>query len=139
MFEIPFEVEDLNINDGPLNPGMAKQFDIKLPGCKWAKLRSIKLVQLTSGAMNITFEVWEKDSSGYDLADRTKFYLRLLRRTIIQAEEAGGEYHEIFQPELLYHDRDSSYELHCRIMNNGEGVASDFAVVFKCGEVGEPL
>jgi len=136
---LPFEIEDLSVNDSPLALGHSKQFDIKLPGCKWAKLRSFKIIQLISGAMNVTFEVWEKDSSGYDPSSRSSFYLRLLKRTIIQTEEGGGEYHEIISPELLYHDRDSSYELHCRILNNGEGTPSDFAVVLKCGEVGEPL
>jgi hypothetical protein len=135
---MPFEIEDLTINSGPLNPGLAKQFDIKLPG-KWAKIRSLKLVQLTTGKMDVTFEIWEKDNSGYDPMDRSTFYLRIIKRTVIQEVEGGGEYHEIFQPEILYHDRDSSYELHCRILNNGDGTASDFAVVVKCGEVGEPL
>lgn len=135
---MPFFVEDLTINDSNLGVGSEKKFNITL-GMKWAKIRSVKLVQLIGGAMNVTLEVWEKDESGYDPINRATYYLRLLRRTIIQAVDEGGEYLEIIAPELLYHDRDNTGELHCRLVNNAGGTASDFAVVFKCGEVGEDL
>jgi len=136
---MPFHVEDLTINDGNLPAdGSAKAFDVKT-GCNWAKIRSIKIVQLIAGAMNITFEIWEKDSSGYNPVQRSDFYKRILRRNINQGAEEGAEYLEIINPELLFHDRDLSGELHCRLVNNAGGTASDFALVVKCAEVGEEL
>ena len=138
MIDFPFYVEDLTINDGSLALGESKEFDIKM-GCNWAKVRQVKLVQLSEGPMNVTFELWEKDSSGYDSADRSTFYLRNLRRTIVQTPEQGAEFLEILNPELLYFDRDKSGELHCRIMNHDGGTASDFAIIIKCAEVGESL
>lgn len=136
---MPFYVEDLTINDGNLPADEStKEFDIKI-GCDWAKLRSLKVVQLNEGPLSVTIEVWEKDGDGYDPSDRTKWYLRLLRRTIAQTIEQGASYHEIINPELLYFDRDKTGEIHCRLINHSEGTASDFAIVFKMGEVGEAL
>lgn len=136
---MPFYGEDLTVNDGNLNPdGSDKRFDIKV-GCDWAKIRSIKVLQLIAGVMNITFEIWEKDASGYNPVDRSTFYLRILRRNIRQGMQEGAEYLEIINPELLFHDRDRTGELHCRLVNNSGGTASDFAVVAKMGEVGESL
>jgi len=135
---MPFEVEDLTVNDGSLAPGGSKQFDIKM-GCDWAKVHTLKLVQLTGGPMNITIEIWEKDSSGYDPADRSYFYLRILRRKIVQTPEQGAEYLEVIDPTLLFFDRDLSGEVHCRLLNHDGGTSSDFAVSLKCLEVGEQL
>ena len=135
---MPFELEDLTVNDGVLSEGDSKVFDIKMP-LKWMKLRSLKIVQLRDGPMNVSFEIWEKGDGNYNPLDRAHAYLRVLRRTVIQSEEQGGEYHEILSPELLYHDRDSSYNVHCRMINNEGGTPSDFAIVLKCGEIGEVI
>lgn len=108
-------------------------------GCNWAKIRSFKIVQLVGGPMKITFEVWERNESGYNPSSREHFYMCVLRRTLEQTLDEGGEYLEVLTPEQLYYDRDKSGQLHCRMINWPGGTNSDFAVVFKCGEVGEQL
>lgn len=138
MTGFPFYVEDLTVNDANLAIGSAKQFDIRM-GSDWAKIRSAKLVQLITGPMNITFEIWEKDENGYDYTDRSTFHLRVLRRSFVQTEQQGAEIHEILEPMLLYFDRDKTGEIHCRLTNNFGGTASDFALVLKCAEIGESI
>jgi len=135
---MPFYIEDLTINDGPLAAdGSAKEFDIKM-GCDWAKIRSIKLIQLAAAtAMKATLEIWEKDSDGYNPATRADLYMNILAKAIDEA--TGGVYFEIFNHDLLFHDRDKSGEMHLRLVNLTGGTASDFAIVIKCGEVGEAL
>lgn len=108
-------------------------------GCNWAKLRTLKIVQLIEGPMNISLEVWEKSSGSYDPANRAHVYLRILRRTVIQTPEQGGEYEEIVDPGLLYFDRSLLGEIHCLLTNHVGGTSSDFAITIKCAEVGENL
>ena len=117
----------LNINAGSniAADGSYKQFDIT-DFANNAKILQVVITQLTSGAANYTFEIWEKDSSSYSVTDRGHLYLRTYSRDFTVSEDS-----DIIEPSLLYVDRDSTKELHCRLVNNAGGTASDFSVNIK--------
>lgn len=119
-------VDKLAINGGNLAAnGSAKEFDIT-GFTNSAMIRQVTVTQLTAGTANYTFEIWEKDSNGYNPASRTNLYLRVYSRTFTVDEDS-----DIIVPELLYVDRDETSELHCRLVNNAGGTASDFDVSIK--------
>lgn len=117
------------INSGNIAAdGSAKEFDIT-GFADYAQIKQINIVQLTEGSpakANYTFEIWEKDGDSYDPADTSKRYLRIFARDIDDVE-----YGENIDGGLEYLDRDESEELHCRIVNQTGGTASDFDVVIK--------
>ena len=122
----------LAVNSGNLAAnGSAKEFDIT-GFVNTAKIQQVTITQLTAGAANYTFEIWEKDSSGYDPATRANLYLRIYSRDFTVSEDS-----DIIEPYILYTDRDSTEELHCRIVNNAGGTASDFDVSIKA--LGTPI
>lgn len=134
-----FTAQNLTINDANITAdGSFKEFDITtdidvvdIPN-SFIVLQII-ITQLTFAAnMNITFQLWEKDSAGYNPATRAHFYMKILERDIINND---GEWSEIIEGELSYRDRNGTNEIHGRLVNNVGGEASDFAVVIK-GRVG---
>lgn len=129
----PVYVEDLTINNGANIPanGSAVEFDI-VDFVNVANILQVTVTQLTAGPAVYTFEIWETDGDGYNPADRTTLYLRTYSRDFIVDEDS-----DLIDPGLLYIDRDSTAELHCRIVNNIGGTASDFAVAVKA--FGNPI
>lgn len=130
-----FTAQDLTINDASITAdGSFKEFDITadidaqaIPNS--VIITQILITQLTfANNMNIIFQIWEKDSAGYVPTTRADLYLKVLERDIINTD---GEWSEIIEGILLYRDRDDTGELHCRLVNNVGGEASDFAVVIK--------
>ena len=91
-----------------------------------AKILQITITQLTAGAANYTFEIWEKNSNGYNTTDRATLYLRTYSRDFTVSEDS-----DIIEPSLLYIDRDNTKELHCRLVNNAGGTSSDFSINVK--------
>ena len=119
-------IEAQAINGGDLAAnGSAKEFDIT-GFVNSAKIQQVTITQLTSGTADYTFEIWEKDASGYDPLTRADLIYRVYSRTFTESEVS-----DLLVPYLLYVDRDSSSELHCRIVNNTGGTASDFDVSIK--------
>ena len=118
------EVQAINGGDLAAN-GSAKEFDIT-GFTNSARIQQVTITQLTAGTANYTFEIWEKDASGYDPLTRSDLIYRVYSRTFTKAEES-----DLIVPYLLYVDRDSSSELHCRFVNNVGGTASDFDVSIK--------
>ena len=119
-------IEAQAINGGDLAAnGSAKEFDIT-GFVNSAKIQQVTITQLTSGTADYTFEIWEKDASGYDPLIRSDLIYRVYSRTFTKSEES-----DLIVPYLLYVDRDSSSKLHCRLVNNVGGTASDFDVSIK--------
>ena len=116
---------DINAGNNIAADGSYKQFDI-IDFADNAKILQVTITQLTSGAANYTFEIWEKDSSNYSVTDRGHLYLRTYSRDFTVSEDS-----DIIEPSLLYVDRDNTKELHCRLVNNAGGTASDFSVNIK--------
>jgi len=121
------EKDALAVNGGnlPAN-GSAVEFDIT-EFSNIAKINQITITQLTAGVANYTFEIWEKDGDGYNPAVRADLYLRVYERDFIVSEDSDL----ILEPGILYIDRDNTKELHCRVVNNVGGTASDFDVSIK--------
>lgn len=117
----------LNINAGNniAADGSYKQFDV-IDFANNAKILQIIITQLTSGAADYTFEIWEKNSNNYSVTDREHLYLRTYSRDFTVSEDS-----DIIEPSLLYVDRDNTKELHCRLVNNAGGTASDFSINIK--------
>lgn len=88
-----------------------------------ATLKQINITQLTDGDYDYTFEIWEKDSSGYTPGTYADHYLKILSRDI-----NVREYNENIDQGLLYRDRDETTELHCRLANKATGTTSAFNV-----------
>ena len=123
---LPRVIDALEVNDGDLAAnGSAVEFDIT-DFVNAAKIIQVTITQRTDGAANYTFEIWEKDSDGYDPATRADLYLKVYSRDFTVSEES-----DIIVPYLPYVDRDDSSELHCRLINNVGGTASDFDVSIK--------
>lgn len=114
------------INGGDLAAnGSAKEFDIT-GFVNSARIIQVTVTQLTVGTANYTFEIWEKDASGYDPTTRVDLIYRVYSRDFTESEVS-----DLIVPCLLYVDRDGSSELHCRLVNNVGGTASDFDVSIK--------
>ena len=119
-------IDKLAINGGDLAAnGSAKEFDIT-GFVNSARIIQVTVTQLTTGTANYTFEIWEKDASGYDPTTRADLIYRVYTRTFTKDEVS-----DLIVPYLLYVDRDGSSELHCRLVNNTGGTASDFDVSIK--------
>lgn len=119
-------IDELAINGGNLAAnGSAKEFDIT-GFVNSGRIQQVTVTQLTAGTANFTFEIWEKDSDGYDPTTRADLYLRTYSRNFSESEVS-----DLVVPYLLYVDRDGSSELHCRLVNNVGGTASDFDVSVK--------
>ena len=130
-----FTAEDLTINDANIAAdGSFKEFDITadvdaiaIPNS--SIVEQISITQLTfANNMNVTFEIWEKDSAGYVPTTRADLYLKVFSRDISNTD---GEWSEVIEGMQYLRDRDGTNELHCRLVNNVGGEASDFAVVVK--------
>ena len=102
----------------------------------------MKIVQLTTGAMNVTFDIFEK--SGIDESIRSNLYLNLLKFSpdpILVGQ--GGQFGVNYTGNPLpYCDRDEidaerTFNLHCRLANEHGGTASDFQVSLKVGDMSE--
>lgn len=120
-------IDALAINSGGdiAANGSAVEFDIT-GFVNSAKIQQVTITQKTAGTANYTFEIWEKDSDGYDPATRADLIYRVYSRDFSEDEDS-----DLIVPYLLYVDRDSSSELHCRLVNNVGGTASDFDVSIK--------
>jgi hypothetical protein len=110
---------------------------------RWSKIIYIKIVQLTGGAMDIGFQVWESTAMRTANAARTSLYQQPILRHITQTLVQGGQYGEsLADAPMPYVDRDAETEekthnLHIRIENYQGGTASDFAVSIKVADMGE--
>lgn len=89
-----------------------------------AKLTQAVVTQRVAGAANFTLEIWERDT--YVPATRADLYMRIWTRDYAVDEDS-----DIIDPITLYFDRDSSAELHVRLVNNAGGQASEFDLSFK--------
>lgn len=119
-------VDSKAINSGDLAAnGSAKEFDIT-GFVNSARIQQVTITQLTAGTSDYTFEIWEKDASGYDPTTRADLIYRVYSRDFTESEVS-----DLIVPYLLYIDRDGSSELHCRLVNNAGGTASDFDVSIK--------
>jgi len=119
--------------------GNIVEFDLPITP-KWAKIAYIKIVQYQAGAMDISFDVFEK--SGIDESIRHNLIYNVYRRNIDIAAVGGGQYGEAPTTPIPYVDRDAreedgGYQLHCRIQNEAGGTISDFGVVIKLAEIAE--
>ena len=126
------------------------EFDIRILS-RWCKIAQIKIVQQTMGAMKISFEVWEEIPI-YE-GNRLEMHKNVIRRNIVLTDEQGGWYGESLVNNLiLYKDRKEPlydpdvservpyhgpYNLHCALVNEDGGTASDFHVLFKIADIGE--
>jgi len=118
--------DTFTINSGNITAdGSYKEFDIT-GFANYAQIKQIAITQLTGTTANYTIEIWEKDASGYDPADTSKRYLRIWSRDIDE-----NEYNENIDGGIDYVDRDSTSELHMRLVNQTGGTASDFDVIIK--------
>lgn len=139
-----YTVQDLTVNDGDLALGSAKTFDLPIRS-RACKICYIKLVQLTAGKMDLTFQIWESTTAQGDPHNQALLYQLILTRRIELDAAEGGQYGEsLTRNPLPYDDRDTvdedkTYRLHCRIVNNPAGLASDFAVVVKIADMGEDV
>lgn len=125
--------EKFAVNGGNLAAdGSDVEFDITGFTNK-ANIIEVLIVQLTAGTPNYTVEIWEKDSSGYNPATRTDMYLNRYSRDFDQTDES--HVNNIIDQGLTYVDRDSTSELHMRIINNTGGTASDFDVSVRAGNL----
>ena len=98
-----------------------------------ANILEVLVVQLTAGNPNYTVEIWERNASGYNPATRADMYLNRYSRDFDQADESHAN--NIIDQGLIYIDRDSTSELHMRIINNVGGTASDFDVSVRAGNL----
>ena len=95
---------------------------------------------MKTGPMNITFDIFEK--SGIDEGVRSNLYLNMLKISpdplaVARGGQLGLNY--TGNP-LPYCDRDDvnaerTFNLHCRLTNEHDGTASDFAVSIKVGDM----
>ncbi len=134
--------ENLTINSGDLPVGDAVIFDLPIVS-RWCKIVSIKIVQLTAGAMHIDFEVWESTAARAGPVNRANLYQLPLTRNITIVPAGGAQYSEsLAGSPMPYKDRDAvdeerTYRLHCRLENFNDGTLSDFAVSIKIADIGE--
>ena len=122
-----------------LGLGDRVEFDIPIK-TRWCKIAQIKIVQQNVGPMKIAFEIWE-ETPIYE-GNRLELHKNILRRNIELALGAmGGWYGESLVNNLIiYKDRAASgreYNLHCALVNELGGTASDFHVLLKIAEIGE--
>jgi len=116
------------------------EFDIRIR-TKWCKIAQIKIVQQEPGPMVITFEVWEEIPI-YE-GNRLEMHKNVIRRRISLTAAQGGWYGESLVNNLiLYQDgedpgEEREYNLHCALINEQGGTASDFHVLLKIVEIGE--
>jgi len=119
------------------------EFDIPIKS-RWCKIAQIKIVQQTTGTMEISFEVWE-ETPIYE-GNRIEMHKNVIRRNIILTDTQGGWYGESLVNNLiLYRDGENpdaggasgQYNLHCALVNEADGTVSDFHVLFKIAEIGE--
>lgn len=96
--------------------------------------------------MNVTLEVWESSAArASGGGNRALLYQNKILRDIEVGATEGGQYGESLMPGLIpYKDRDTvdeerTYTLHCRIVNNEGGVASDFDLRFDVADTSEVL
>jgi len=136
-----YKTENLTVNSGNLAPGLAVAFDLVIKS-RWCKIVALKIVQLTVGNMDIMFQVWESTTAQADPANRANLYQQPIMRPITVTALQGAQYGESLQKPEPYFDRDApavtpSYRLHCRLVNNGGGTLSDFAVSLTIADIGE--
>ena len=122
------------------------EFDIPILS-RWCKIAQIKIVQQTTGAMAISFEVWE-ETPIYE-GNRIEMHKNVIRRNITLTAVQGGWYGESLVNNLiLYKDReepgdddqsDFQWNLHCALVNEAGGTASEFHVLFKIADIGEAV
>jgi len=118
------------------------EFDICILS-RWCKIAQIKIVQQTAGKMEITFEVWE-ETPIYE-GNRIEMHKNVIRRNIVLTAIQGGWYGESLVNNLiLYKDREDpgeerAYNLHCALVNEAGGTASEFHVLFKIADIGEAV
>jgi len=118
------------------------EFDIPILS-RWCKITQLKIVQQTVGAMVISLEVWE-ETPIYE-GNRIEMHKNVLRRNIDLTAVQGGWYGESLVNNLiLYKDREDpgeerAYNLHCALVNEAEGTASEFHVLFKIADIGEVI
>jgi hypothetical protein len=129
-----------NLYQTGLAIGDRVEFDIPILS-RWCKIAQIKIVQQTAGPMDISFEVWE-ETPIYE-GNRIEMHKNVIRRNITLTAIKGGWYGESLVNNLiLYKDREDpgeerEYNLHCALVNEVDGTASDFHVLFKIAEIGE--
>ena len=119
--------------------GNIVEFDLPITS-PWVKVAYVKIVQYQPGAMDISFDIFEK--SGIDEGVRRNLIYNVYRRNIDIAAAEGGQYGEAPTTPIPYKDRDpreeeGGYNLHCRIQNEAGGTVSDFGVVIKLAEIAE--
>ena len=120
------------------------EFDIPILS-RWCKIAQIKIVQQTAGKMEISFEVWEE--LPIFEGNRLEMHKNVIRRNIVLTALQGGWYGEsLINNLILYKDRenpgdddrsDFQWNLHCALVNEAGGTASDFHVLLKIAEIGE--
>jgi hypothetical protein len=139
-----------NLYQHPLEVSERVEFDIPILS-RWCKIAQIKIVQQTAGAMKIAFEVWEEIPI-YE-GNRIEMHKNVIRRNLELTALQGGWYGESLVNNLiLYKDREEPlydpdaservpyhgpYNLHCALVNEVGGTASDFHVLFKIADIGE--
>lgn len=134
--------ENLTVNGGDLAPGSAVNFDLVIVS-RFCKIAFIKIVQLTAGAVDIDFQIWESTAARGDPGNRANLYQQIITRHITLTPLQGGQYGESLAGDPMpYNDRDDvdeerTYRLHCRLDNFAGGTASDFAVSIKIADMGE--
>lgn len=128
-----------NLYQADLALGDRVEFDITIKS-RWCKIAQVKIVQQAAGSMEIAFEVWE-EMPVYE-GNRIEIHKNVIRRNITLTAVQGGWYGESLVNNLiLYKDRDTGppYYLHCALINEAGGTASDFHVLFKIAEIGEAV
>jgi len=129
-----------NLYQTGLAIGDRVEFDIPIKS-RWCKIAQIKIVQQIGGKMDISFEVWE-ETPIYE-GNRLEMHKNVIRRNITLTGVQGGWYGESLVNNLiLYRDGEDpgaggQYNLHCALVNEVDGTASDFHVLFKIAEIGE--
>lgn len=132
----------ISMNAGIPADGTIKEFDIPIKS-QWCKICYIKIVQHQPGAMDATFDVFEKSS--IDEGVRHNLHFNVIRRNIELTAAQGGQYGEsLTDHPIPYVDRDTvdeerTYALHCRMSNEPGGTASDFTVLIKIADMGEAV
>lgn len=130
----------ISMNAGIPANGTVKEFDMDIKG-RWCKICYIKIVQHQPGAMDVTFDVFEKSS--IDEGIRHNMHFNVIRRNIELTAAQGGQYGEsLVHNPIPFKDRDEvdgerTYQLHCRMSNEPGGTASDFTVLIKLADIGE--
>lgn len=124
--------------------GSTVNFDLPIIS-KFCKIVSIKIVQLTAGAVEINFSIWESTAARGDPANRNNLYQQILTRRISLVAGVGAQYGESLAGDPMpYYERDADDEertrrLHCRLENFAGGTVSDFAVSIKIADMGEKV